>query len=341
MIKLPWHALVFAVTAALPWQASAAAEAFMSCASIADDVQRLQCYDRVAQERQNDAVREPPREMKAATAAQPRAATWLEQQWELRPELTHGTFALTPYRPLYLLIHGMRSPNDRPSSPTRQLDPGTDVDLKSVEAKFQLSFKTKLVQNLAGTDGDLWFGYTQQSFWQIGNTHHSSPFRESDYEPELMYIHPLTFELAGFTGRYFGLTVNHQSNGRDKPLSRSWNRLIGELAAESGAWSVHVRPWARLFAPGGDRDDNPDIQNYVGRGELIVAYRANRQVISFAGRHSLRTGDASRGSAKLDWAFPLVGSLNGHVQLFSGYGESLIDYNHRQTSLGIGVSFND
>ena len=51
--------------------------------------------------------------------------------------------------------------------------------------------------------------------------------------------------------------------------------------------------------------------------------------------------DRSRGSLRLDWAIPLVGSLNAHVQLFSGYGLNLIDYNHRQTTLGVGVSFFD
>jgi phospholipase A1 len=47
---------------------------------------------------------------------------------------------------------------------------------------------------------------------------------------------------------------------------------------------------------------------------------------------------------QLDWATPLLDSLGAarlHVQLSSGYGETLIDYNHKQTTIGIGVSFGD
>ena len=38
---------------------------------------------------------------------------------------------------------------------------------------------------------------------------------------------------------------------------------------------------------------------------------------------------------------PLLGPLRGYVKVFSGYGETLIDYNWRQTTFGVGVTLND
>jgi phospholipase A1 len=73
----------------------------------------------------------------------------------------------------------------------------------------------------------------------------------------------------------------------------------------------------------------------------MLERRVGRHVLSATLRHTLRSGERSRGSARGDWAFPLAGGMRGHLQIFSGYAESLIDYNHRQTTVGLGVSFFD
>jgi phospholipase A1/A2 len=314
-----------------------------TCTRIADDAARLACYDALAA-RGNDPFTEAPvTPAPVHVPPGPSSATpsFLEERWELRPDQKRGIFRLSPHRPIYGLVHWTSDKNDTPGSPTRVFDLDQPVDLDSAEAKIQLSFKTKAAEKLFGTSSDLWLGYTQVSYWQLGNRRQSTPFRETNYEPEAMLIVPTDWGIGGLRMRFVGLTLNHQSNGQGGTLSRSWNRLIGEAAAEYGPWSLHVRPWTRVFASSGDRNDNPDIEDFAGRGEVSLSWRRQGHVVTATARHTLRFDERSRGSARLDWAFPLAGSLNGHVQVFSGYGLNLIDYNHRQTTIGFGVSFFD
>jgi phospholipase A1 len=102
-------------------------------------------------------------------------------------------------------------------------------------------------------------------------------------------------------------------------------------------WSLNIRPWLRISESARD-DNNPDIEDYIGRADATLIYNRGGQEVALTLRHSLRGGDRSHGSVQADWAFPLSGNLHGHLQVFDGYGESLIDYNHRAIYVGLGVS---
>lgn len=261
----------------------------------------------------------------------------LDSRWELARDSKLGIFNLRAYKPVYLLPTVWNSsPNKEPSSSDPDI-PAQPVSLKSVEAKFQVSFKTKALENLIGNNGDLWMAYTQTSHWQVFQGDDSRPFRESNYEPEVLLVFRNNYGLpGGWRGRMLGVGVNHQSNGRADPLSRSWNRVMVNIGMDREDWALMVRPWWRLSD--GSDDDNPGIENYMGRADATLVHVRDGHEFALMARHSLRSGSDSRGAVQFDWGFPLTRTLRGHVQVFDGYGESLIDYNHRSTQVGLGIS---
>ena len=262
----------------------------------------------------------------------------LDSRWELSPESKLGTWNIRSYQPVYLMP-GFWTSNktELPESENPNNIETEKQNLTSTEAKFQLSLKTKAVENILGDNGDLWLGYTQSSRWQVYNSEESRPFRETNYEPEASLIFRTNYDLLGLNWRMLGLTINHQSNGRSDPLSRSWNRVMLNLGFEKDNFALMVRPWYR-FEEKREDDNNPEIKNYIGRGDMTAFYRYKEHDFSLMLRHTLKGGDENRGAVQFDWSFPISGRLRGQFQLFDGYGESLIDYNHRATYVGLGVS---
>ena len=369
-------ALLLAVTPA--YGQDAAPATVEACTSIEIDATRLACYDAAIKRQgtsasQADAEAADAREFKQAVAeykkldrkslpagerarrvvsdlfgAEHGAASLdasianagkgglLDSRWELAKDSKLGTFNFRAYKPVYLLPAFWNSdPNEQPTSSNPDMEPQTG-SLSDVEAKFQLSFKTKAVENLFGDNGDIWMGYTQTSRWQVYNSENSRPFRETNYEPEVMLVFRNGYSLGDWRGRMLGIGINHQSNGRADPLSRSWNRVVVNVGLDRDNWALMLRPWWRISD--GDEDENPGIENYMGRGDATLVYTRGGHEFSLMARHSLRGGEDSHGAVRLDWGFPLTRTLRGHLQVFDGYGESLIDYDHRATYIGLGVS---
>ncbi|MCW4454052.1 phospholipase A [Flavobacterium sp. MXW15] len=262
----------------------------------------------------------------------------LDRRWELAKDSKLGTYQLRAYKPVYLFPAFWTSEkNQLPHSPNPANTVTESQQLTSTELKFQLSFKTKVAENLFGDNGDLWAGYTQSSRWQAYNSEQSRPFRETNYEPELMLAFRNNYRIGGWHGRMTALQFNHQSNGRSDPLSRSWNRVILNVGMDRDNWALVLRPWYRIKENRRD-DNNPDIEDYMGRGDATLIWNRDGHELALMARHSLRGGDRSHGALQLDWGFPITRLLRGHVQVFDGYGESMIDYNHKATYVGVGVS---
>ena len=69
------------------------------------------------------------------------------QNWELDSLHRKGTFRLVSYKPIYVTTGRVTSKaNERPTSENPDYAVPEGEDFNPIEAKFQLSFKTKVVQ---------------------------------------------------------------------------------------------------------------------------------------------------------------------------------------------------
>lgn len=207
------------------------------------------------------------------------------------------------------------------------------------EVVFQLSAKHDLLGSR------VYLAYSQISFWQAYNKDESSPFRDTNYNPEIFYRFRQSPLADGFLGADVGF--EHESNGQRVPLSRSWNLLYATPWFHNGAWLVHAKLRYRIpeddkdtpLSPQGD--DNPDITDYLGHSDVTIARMfANGQQLRFLMRGFIGT---DKGLLVLTYSVVLPGTEGGTqacLRLSDGFGESMMDYDRRVTRIGIGIMFN-
>ena len=246
-------------------------------------------------------------------------------------------FTLMAHKPNYILVATYNSSGYNPD-PYREQYKNTSLELDDTEAQFQVSIKTPLAIGLFDTF-DIYAAYTNRSFWQVYNDDISSPFRETNHEPEIWAQFNPNWEFHGFTNTANMVGFVHQSNGQGGNLSRSWNRIYANFVVEKDNLALAFKPWYRIPD---DDDDNPDIKDYMGNHELRGAYKWGKNVFSVMSRNNLQSG-FSKGAVELSWSFPLWSYpyMKGYIQYFNGYGESLIDYNQYTNQIGIGFALTD
>ncbi len=289
--------------------------ALEKCRDIPDREARLDCFDSAAKGKQGPG--------------------YLSNLWKLGPGRERiGFDQLQTHRPVYVLLDRWTNNVDQaPSSPAPGHSATVPLELSEVISRdFGGEF-------LGLASARLWFAYTQQSHWQLYTPSISRPFRETDYEPELI----LTLGTAnqGDGWKLLNIGLVHQSNGRAQPESRSWNRIYAQGGWEWYRVSVLARVWARI-PESSDRDDNPDILDYMGRGDALIRWDLGGEyAVSLLVRQTLRSHQ-NRGFLQMDLTTPaLFGPARGYIQMTSGYGESLIDYNFRQTTIGFGIVYRE
>lgn len=239
-------------------------------------------------------------------------------------QIIYSAFDVEPYRMNYLLpiTYDSKDHSDHDGHQYR----------KELETKFQISLKKSLVKNLFGLDDTLFLAYTQTSWWQTNAP--SAPFRESNYEPELFLDIP--YDDSNSLLKSYRAGVVHQSNGR-LAKSRSWNRAYLSGIFQYSGLFLEPRVWYRFKEDAKeskrdvDGDDNPDILEYLGYGDITISYPYKEHTFSTK---------LMKKSVQLDWTFPIFGlkDVYGYLQMFSGYGESLVDYDEKVDKIGVGFA---
>ena len=278
----------------------------------------------------------------------------------MRSLTSGGFFGLQPYNTNYFLpvSYSKDKPRrinslyhrDDPSSPL----PNDITYSENVEAKFQISLKKQISYDLFGLNEFIYFAYTQKVWWQIYAD--SAPFRETNYMPEIFMTVPTslaTDKSIGLKAIKYGFI--HQSNGQEGYRSRSWNRLYLTGMWQWGNLFAATRVWYRIpedekpenyedLGPLGANskgNDNPDIDQFLGYGDIRLTYLNGKSQYEVLLRNNLRMNSQNKGAIELSWSYPFFGSPNAfwYVELFQGYGESLIDYDQEVTKASFGFSF--
>jgi phospholipase A1 len=208
---------------------------------------------------------------------------------------------------------------------------------KNLEAEFQISFLILTNKNIFGTNFNTFIGYTHLSFWQIYNEEWSRPFRETNYTPEFFarYIFDEPPSILGAKLVAYDFGVVHQSNGQVQELSRSWNRLFVRAGILSGNTILNISLWHRLKESIED-DENRNIYQFKGYGEIDLIYRFNRENIQL----KLIPGTKHL-SGELAISTPWKEGLRFYTKISHGYGLSLQDYNHKNRKFAFGIILSD
>ncbi|RAX55281.1 hypothetical protein CCY99_00855 [Helicobacter sp. 16-1353] len=215
--------------------------------------------------------------------------------------------------PLYYSINGIRAP------------------YKPFEVKLQISAKINLASDLFYGIG-LFFGYTQASFFQMYSRDISSPFRDNDYMPEIMFYRALNWKLFG--GEFYNIRFGyrHLSNGETKERSRGTDRIVAEIMYRYSDFTAHLKAWGYI------RRSPSNINKYMGYSDLILSYKfLNRNHLNLTISNLFHNYTNYKGSVLLEYKFDLE-ILSVYVQYFYGYGDNIYQYNIKTHNIGIGFS---
>lgn len=259
----------------------------------------------------------------------PKERSAFEDRIQRERAAIRNPLSLILYRPTYILPFYYTG---SPYTKIYHLNTPDNQNIMHEEFKAQLSMMVPIIPRLFhNPNASIDIAYTQLNYWQVYAK--SQYFRETNYEPEVFvqdYFHRNWLVRAG---------IDHQSNGRGGFLERSWNRAIGTLQFSGGNWLIGVNAWVLIFQGESTELHNPDIAHFLGYENVLFSYKICQTTFSVQ-LQNLESG-LSRGSVMVSVSHPILKHVYIYAQYFNGYGQSLIEYNHRTQSGGIGIALND
>ncbi|MGF1753612.1 phospholipase A [Vibrio makurazakiensis] len=197
-----------------------------------------------------------------------------------------------------------------------------EEDVDFFEIKFQFSASVPILPLASNTA--LMASYTQKSLWQALNSDASSPFRETNYKPQLFIANQSNMLVFN----HFEVGYKHESNGRAGAISRSWDRGYIALERFQGPIEYGIHTWVIL------RTEQDDIDDYYAPYEMWFKMHSGFGEFNTRGFYNF---SSNKGGIEAGYNFPMSKVIGFYVQAYHGYGETMIDYNLSQTRIGVGV----
>lgn len=212
---------------------------------------------------------------------------------------------------------------------------------KSSQAKVQVSTKYALVDPYRT---GLFFGYTHYMIWDIYSS--SSPFRDVNFNPELFFKRNI--KSCKIIDYIMISPYEHVSNGRSGDISRAIDMFYGKISFSNLYHNTKLKIGndLKIFGYYKKGDQNKDIQKYKGywKSNIFIKFNDSGSVfnkteanIAFGLGTVLEKGWVEAGIA---CTIPILNILPKiYLQVWHGYGESLLEYNIKETAIRAGISY--
>jgi len=214
------------------------------------------------------------------------------------------------------------------------------------DAKLQISVKYNVLYPF---NIGLYFAYTEVALWNIYDK--SAPFREFNHNPEVFWELKEDNNLFGNSDLsiidYIKFSpYEHKSNGKDGEFSRSMDRTYSEIQLSIGKEinaGVRGKTWYNYKVA----KNNKDIEDYLGiyEAELFASIPGNQGKDFPLYKLYFKGGTGKDKSKYWTEGGAILTILTGYIQprfminVFHGYGETLIDYNKKITEIRAGIVF--